>query len=44
MELNKRGATLDAADEEEKDMYEVEKIVDREVSIRDSTRRYKVCQ
>ena len=42
MELYKRGVTVEAADEEEKDVHKVEKIVDHAVSIKDGTRRYKV--
>ena len=42
MELDKRGVTVEAADEEEKETHEVEKIVDHEGSIKDGTRRYKV--
>ena len=42
MKLDKRGVTVEAADKEEKEIYEAEKIVDHQGSIKDGTRRYKV--
>ena len=42
MELDKRKLVVEAADDDEKEVHEVEKITDHDGSVKEGTRRYKV--